>query len=47
VALVLPNQKVERCAEALAVYGVAVALLSRNIDNSAADALAEIDSNID
>ena len=47
VALIFPIPQVERCAEALAAYSVAVAVLSRNIDNSAADALAEIDSNID
>ena len=47
VILIFPIPQVERCAEALAAYGGAVTALSRKIDNSAANALAEIDSNID
>ena len=46
VALVFPVPQVERCAEALEAYSGAVAALSRKIDNSAANALAEIDSDI-
>ncbi len=47
VILIFPIPQVERCAEALAAYGGAVTALSRKIDNSAANALAETDSNID
>ncbi|MFM9843889.1 MAG: hypothetical protein ACKVOI_13045 [Dongiaceae bacterium] len=47
VALIFPIPQVERCAEALVAYGGAVAALSRKIDNSADNALAEIDSDID
>jgi len=47
VALIFPIPQVQRCAEALGAYGGVVAALSRKIDNSAANALAEIDSNID
>jgi hypothetical protein len=47
VALIFPISQVERCAEALEAYSGAVAALSRNIDNSAANALAEINSDID
>jgi hypothetical protein len=47
VALIFPIPQVERCAEALAAYGGAVTALSRKIDNSAANALAGIDGNID
>ena len=47
VVLIFPIPQVERCAEALEGYSGAVAALSRKIDNSAANTLAEIDSNID
>lgn len=47
VVLIFPIPQVERCAEALEAYSGAVAALSRNIDNSAANALAEINSEID
>jgi hypothetical protein len=47
VVLIFPIPQVERCAEALEAYSGAVAALSRNIDNSAANALAEIDGAID
>jgi len=46
LALIFPIPLVERCAEALETYSGAVAALSRKIDNSAANALAEIDSDI-
>ncbi len=46
VVLIFPIPQVERCAEALEAYRGAVATLSRKIDNSATNALAEIDSDI-
>jgi hypothetical protein len=46
VALLFPIPQVERCAEALQAYSGTVNALSHEIDNSAANALAEIDSAI-
>jgi len=46
VVLLFPIPRVERCAEALAAYGGTVDALSREIDRSAANTLAGIDSTI-
>jgi len=42
VVLIFPIAEVERCAEALEAYSGAVAVLSREIDTSVANASAEI-----